>query len=133
MLRKLMLASKPLISNTWHKLDEVGQYTLEWFLNTLKDVIRPAYIWRKFDQNQCVCACVYVSGFCQTFELPPGQGKKVLAFFNFQKWLFVGPEIWSQNMTPFSKIKKNGFSIPWNFYMHAVFQLLVYCFKYNNF
>lgn len=37
-------------------------------LNTLKDVIQPAYIGRKFDQNQCVCACVYVSGFCQTFD-----------------------------------------------------------------
>lgn len=133
MLRKLMLASKPLILNTWHRWNEAGQYTLGWFLNTLKDLIRPAYIWRKFDQNQCVFAvCVLVCtlvAFVRLFELPPGQEKKVLAFFNFQKWLFVSPEIWLHSI----KLKKNVFSIPWNFYIHAVFQLLVYCFKHNKF
>ena len=83
MLRKLSSASKPIISNTWYKLNEVGQYTLEWFLKTLKDVIQPAYIWRKFDKNNvCVLVCTLVA-FVRLLILV-----EVLAFFNLKKMTF---------------------------------------------
>ena len=45
--------------------------------------------------NVCVLVCTLVA-FVRLLILV-----EVLAFFNFQKWLFVGPEIWSQNMIPF--------------------------------
>ena len=45
--------------------------------------------------NVCVLVCTLV-GFVRLLILV-----EVLAFFNFKKWLFVGPEIWSQNMIPF--------------------------------
>lgn len=83
--------------------------------------------------NVCVLVCTLVA-FVRLLILV-----EVLAFFNFQKWLFVGPEIWSQNMIPFlNKIileqnGKNGFSIPWNFDINALFQLLLYCFKHKKF